>query len=70
MLVAPSMYYAPPRGSHTSLLKRMKDVLHQHHRVREIVAYGDEGEVIGRVIAPRENEVFGVGRAAVFLTRE
>ena len=70
MLVAQSMYHVPPRGLHSSLIKRMIDMLHQHHGVREIVAYGDDGEVIGRVIAPRENDVFGAGRAAVFLTRE
>ena len=69
MLVAQSMYHAPPRELHTSLIKRMIDVLHQHLRVREIVAYGDEGEVIGRVIAPRENDAFGAGRGAVLLTR-
>ena len=51
MLIAQSMYHAPPRGLHTSLIKRITDVLHQHQRVREIVAYGDEGELIGRVIA-------------------
>ena len=70
MLVAQSMFHAPPRGMHTSLIKRMMDVLHQHHRAREIVAYDDEGEVIGRVLAPRGHDVFGTGRGAVLLTRE
>ena len=70
MLVAQSMFHAPPSELHTSLIKRMIDVLQQHHRVREIVAYGDEGEVIGRVIAPRESKAFGAGRGAVLLTRE
>ena len=70
MLVAQSIYHVPSRGLQTSLIRRTIEVLHQHHRVREIVAYGDKGEVIGRVIAPRENDVFGAGRGAVFLTRE
>jgi len=70
MLAAQSMYHAPPRGLHISLVKRMIEVLHQPSGVREIVAYGDDGEVIGRVIAPQEKDVFGAGRAAVFLTRE
>ena len=70
MLVAQSMFHAPPSELHTSLIKRMIDVLHQHHRAREIVAYDDEGNVIGRVIAARGNEVFGAGRGAVLLTRE
>jgi hypothetical protein len=70
MQVAQSIIHAPPREMHTTLLKKMLDLLHVHRSVREVVAYDDRGNVIGRVVAPRERNAFGAGRGAVYLNRD
>ena len=71
MQVAQSIPHAPPHEMHPSLVSRVLDLLHLHHpTVREIIAYDDEGNEIGRIVAPNADDVFGAGRGAVYLRRE
>ncbi len=69
MLATHTMSDALPVHEHGSLVQRLFRALPQRHRVRKVIATDDEGNVIGTVVAPKDEEVFGLGRGSVFLTR-
>lgn len=51
------------------MVQRLLRMFPQGHRVRTVIATDDEGRVIGTVVAPKDQEVFGRGRGCVFLIR-
>jgi hypothetical protein len=70
MLVAHSLPDASPRRLLTPLVRGFSGLLTARHPLRYKLVYDDRGRVVGRIVAPRNDEVFGVGQGAVFLTRD
>ncbi|UCG87524.1 MAG: hypothetical protein JSW71_02975 [Gemmatimonadota bacterium] len=70
MLVAHTISDSSPRRPPTPLVRRFSGLLTVRHPLRYKLVYDDRGRVIGRIVAPQSEEVFGVGRGAVFLTRD
>jgi len=69
MLAIHTMSDALPVQADGSLVRRLLRMFQGGHRVRTVIATDDGGKVIGTVVAPKNQEVFGRGRGCVFLIR-
>jgi len=69
MLATHTISDAVPIEAGSSWLRRFLRAFPQRSRVRKIIATDDEGKVIGAVVAPKNEDVFGRGHGSVYLTR-
>jgi hypothetical protein len=70
MIVAHTISDAPSRPLLAPLVQEATGLLATPRPLRYKLVYDDDGKVIGRIVAPRNDDVFGTGRGAVFLTRD
>ena len=70
MLVAHTLSDASPRRLIRPLVRGISGLLTVRQVLRYKLVYDERGRLIGRVVAPQSEEVFGVGQGTVFLTRD
>lgn len=70
MLVAHTLPEASLRQLFSPLIRGVSGILTARQPLRYKLVYDGRGRVIGRVVAPENEDVFGVGRGTVYLTRD
>ena len=70
MLIAHTLPDAPSRHLLAPLVKGVSGLLTTRQPLRYKLVYDEQGRVIGKVLAPQSEDIFGTGRGAVFLTRD
>jgi hypothetical protein len=69
MLATHTISDALPIEAGSSWVRRFLRAFPQRSRVRTIIATDDEGKVVGAVVAPKNEEIFGRGCGSVYLSR-
>jgi hypothetical protein len=70
MLVAHTLPEASLRQLLSPLVRGVSGILAVRHPLRYKLVYDNHGRVVGRIVAPASDEVFGAGRGTVYLTRD
>jgi hypothetical protein len=70
MLVAQTTQHATRRSVFTPLVRGLAGLITLRHELPHKLVYDERGRIVGRIVAPVDEQVFGLGRGTVYLTRD